>query len=260
MWIFEKAQEDEIMFIASNLKTKVCMADEKVIIRGDITDDVFFILSGTVDIRMQENSTKDLAGSNKAIFKAKDMMAKKLSLNLFQQQKQNFLGNKKVAILNNQRAVEAPKEDKDENEDLEGNALQDKLQRENKNPNVHMPDIQLYNMDENETSIDILIKGDMFGELAALTNSKRTCTVATRECCIFQTLSRDSMDLIGNKYPSIFDNIVKNMQFYADENMTQKCQFVQNIPYLRNLPRETIIQIVFLMREYTFDIKDYILS
>ena len=74
MWIFEKAQEDEIMFIASNLKTIVCMADEKVIIRGDLTNDVYFILNGTVDIRLQENSTKDLAASNKAMFKVRNVL------------------------------------------------------------------------------------------------------------------------------------------------------------------------------------------
>ena len=157
------------------------------------------------------------------------------------------MGNKKVAILTTKTPTQEPFIE--EPKELEGNEIQDKLQAENQNPNSKMPEFPIYNHEENEVSIDILISGDMFGEVAALTNSKRTCSVVTREDCVFQTLSKESMDDIGNKYPSIFDKIMKNMQFYADENMTQKCQFVQNIPYLRNLPRDIIIQIVFLMEE-----------
>ena len=100
----------------------------------------------------------------------------------------------------------------------------------------------------------------MFGEIAALTNLKRTCTVVTRESCVFQTLSQKSMASILHKFPSIFDKVFNNMRTYADENMTQKCQFVQNIPFLRGLPYDTIIQIVYLMKEQTFDIKDTILG
>lgn len=67
MSIFEKVQEDELMFIAMNLKTKVCMLHEKVIIQGDFTTDVFFILSGTVDVKIQENSIEDLMEKNKSL-------------------------------------------------------------------------------------------------------------------------------------------------------------------------------------------------
>lgn len=74
-----------------------------------------------------------------------------------------------------------------------------------------MPEFQVYGLGEKDVKIDILITGDMFGEVAALTNSKRTCTVATREGCVFQTLSRNSMDSIQNKFPSIFNNIATNM-------------------------------------------------
>lgn len=107
--------------------------------------------------------------------------------------------------------------------------------------------------------IDILTKGDLFGEIATLSNLRRTCSVTTRENCVFQTVSKFNMDRIQKKFPSIFSNITGEMLNYQDEDMTLRCQFVHNIPFLRGLDSEVIMEIVYLMKQDTFDMGDSVL-
>lgn len=50
------------------------------------------------------------------------------------------------------------------------------------------------------------------------------------------------------------------MYSYNDENMMQRMQFVANIPYLRGLERDTIMQIVYLIDEHVFEQGEKILD
>lgn len=98
------------------------------------------------------------------------------------------------------------------------------------------------------TDVTILSDGDIFGEIGMLTNLRRTCSVITQDTCVFQTLSKDSMNEIKEMFPSIFEHIYGNMFSYNDEDMMRRRQFVENIPYLRGLDPESITEIAYLMR------------
>ena len=50
------------------------------------------------------------------------------------------------------------------------------------------------------------------------------------------------------------------MTSYNDEDQVQRCQFVKNIPYMRNLDAFNISKIVFLLREQVYDYGETILG
>ncbi len=54
--------------------------------------------------------------------------------------------------------------------------------------------------------VKVLGAGRSFGEIALLTNSKRTATVVCKEDCIFMTLSEEGYNNIMGAYR---DNVVK---------------------------------------------------
>ena len=47
-----------------------------------------------------------------------------------------------------------------------------------------------------QEKIDILTKGQLFGEVAALTHLKRTCSIITNETCLFQSLDKPQLQKI----------------------------------------------------------------
>jgi len=158
--------------------------------------------------------------------------------------------------------------DHDELMAFDHNSFQTYLQNKNRNPlNSVMASRQTYATTASTKKpahqskvIDILSKGDIFGEIAVLSNLRRTCSVETIDSCLFQTLRREDIDLIKYKFPSIFTNMRTVAQDYDDEDMTKRRQFVSNIPFLRGLDRDTINQVVFLLKEQTYEKGDRILK
>ena len=67
--------------------------------------------------------------------------------------------------------------------------------------------------------------------------------------CIFQTLTRNDLIAIEDKFPNLHDSFIKHMSKYNDEYMVQRRQFIGNIPYLRGLDTHILDRIVYLMKE-----------
>ena len=55
-WMFEKSEENELMFIAENMQAKICMQDEKVVFQGEAGDMVFILIQGSVDVEIRESA------------------------------------------------------------------------------------------------------------------------------------------------------------------------------------------------------------
>ena len=56
--MFEKAKgfEEEIMYIAQQMKTVISVMDEDVIIQGDCSDNLFIIIKGKVSVILEETN------------------------------------------------------------------------------------------------------------------------------------------------------------------------------------------------------------
>jgi len=70
------------------------------------------------------------------------------------------------------------------------------------------------------TEIDLLGKGDIFGEIGCMTNLNRTCTVITKETCLFYTFNLKAIETLKHDFPCIYDKIYNNISNYDDENIT----------------------------------------
>lgn len=109
--------------------------------------------------------------------------------------------------------------------------------------------------------VDRLIAGDMFGEIGLLTNLSRTATIMSDDNCLVLSLDRSGLNTIQKQFPSIFINMFDNMKFYKDNDMIQRFQFINNIPFMRKLDEETLCKIVYKITEhYNYEIGDLILS
>ena len=67
-----------------------------------------------------------------------------------------------------------------------------------------------------------LMEGEIFGEIGALTNLKRTCSAITKNTCVMFTLEKSNLQKVAEKSPMIYNRIYKNMDNYDDEDMTQR--------------------------------------
>ena len=70
--------------------------------------------------------------------------------------------------------------------------------------------------------INFLSAGDFFGEIALFTKMKRSTSIVLREACIFQTLSRENLEHIQEKFPTLYERIYEHMFEYLDEDIMQK--------------------------------------
>ena len=112
-------------------------------------------------------------------------------------------------------------------------------ERNNKNikPETSKLDVKLQHLDSfkganlsEETPFNLLEQGQYFGEIALLSNHKRTCSVRSMNNCIFATLDRSFIQQFQDSYPKIAKEMRESMFQYHDEEMEQRRRFILNIP------------------------------
>ena len=62
-WLFEEAQQDQVMFIADYMKAQISIADEILLIQGDAAKTLYIITEGSVSVFLKE-SPIDLFANN----------------------------------------------------------------------------------------------------------------------------------------------------------------------------------------------------
>ena len=67
--------------------------------------------------------------------------------------------------------------------------------------------------------IDILSKGDHFGEIALISHLKRTCTVSASSYSLFLTLNKETFEKLGESHPESIERIYAHLKYYNDEEM-----------------------------------------
>jgi len=106
--------------------------------------------------------------------------------------------------------------------------------------------------------VNYLESGSYFGEIALLTNLKRTATVRAHENCTLASMDRGTMKRLKEEYPSIYLNFYRTLDSYCDVEMELRKAFIRNVPYLRRVKEETINQVLYHMEEKTFDHGSYL--
>eukprot|EP00352_Strombidinopsis_acuminata_P001019 CAMPEP_0176344280 /NCGR_PEP_ID=MMETSP0126-20121128/4585_1 /TAXON_ID=141414 ORGANISM="Strombidinopsis acuminatum, Strain SPMC142" /NCGR_SAMPLE_ID=MMETSP0126 /ASSEMBLY_ACC=CAM_ASM_000229 /LENGTH=57 /DNA_ID=CAMNT_0017690669 /DNA_START=118 /DNA_END=291 /DNA_ORIENTATION=- len=55
------------------------------------------------------------------------------------------------------------------------------------------------------------------------------------------SLTNENFIMLKNLNPSVFLKFKNSLKDYQDDDMKQRELYVQNVPYFRNLPHETIV-------------------
>ena len=94
------------------------------------------------------------------------------------------------------------------------------------------------NSDTNERLINNLNVGNYFGEVALMTNMKRTCTVKSLDYTTLACLSKEDFVKAEDEFPSIYMNFREGMNHYNDIDIQFRRNIIRNVPVLQK-PRRT---------------------
>lgn len=104
-----------------------------------------------------------------------------------------------------------------------------------------------------ETRINRLTSGKYFGEIALVTNLKRTTTVKAVDYTTLAYLTRENFEAIRKEFPQVYLNFKRNIARYKDSDFEFRRSMIKNTPYFRNLDDEIINEIVYLLRPNRYD-------
>jgi len=106
---------------------------------------------------------------------------------------------------------------------------------------------------KNEVRINRLSTGNYFGEIALVTNLKRTATVKAVDYTTLTYLTRDNFMDIKKEFPQVYLNFKHNIKNYSDNDFEFRRSMIKNTPYFRNLDHDIVDEIVYLLRPNRFD-------
>ena len=94
--------------------------------------------------------------------------------------------------------------------------------------------------------INLLSKGDYFGELSLISKMSRTCTVKSALYSTFATLTKNQFDRLRSE-----GNLPEITNEYFDDDTKLINRFIANIPFLQNIARPSLVRKVFLIMQDT---------
>lgn len=98
-----------------------------------------------------------------------------------------------------------------------------------------------------------LLPGEIFGEVAFLYNEKRTATVTSNNYCTLGKIPKDDVYEVLEMFPFVKTELLKRTCQYDDDvKMFLECA-LKTIPYLRDVPDDTINKLIYSMTFAKFD-------
>ena len=104
-----------------------------------------------------------------------------------------------------------------------------------------------------ETRINRLGLGKYFGEIALVTNLKRTATVKAADYTTLAYLTRENFMDIKREFPQVYLNFKYSIKNYTDKDFEFRRSMIKNTPYFRNLDDEIVDEIVYLLKPNRYD-------
>jgi len=104
-----------------------------------------------------------------------------------------------------------------------------------------------------ETRINRLDAGKYFGEIALVTNLKRTATVKAADHTTLAYLTRDIFMQIKRDFPQVYLNFKDRIKNYTDRDFEFRRSMIKNTPYFRNLDDDIVDEIVYLLKPNRYD-------
>jgi len=89
-----------------------------------------------------------------------------------------------------------------------------------------------------------------FGEIALMTNLRRTSTVISINNCFCGVISRKKFKELLSSNIDLKHSLMQKIQSYKDSGFTYLNSILKNVPYFRFLKSETIKKIIFKLKEF----------
>ena len=122
---------------------------------------------------------------------------------------------------------------------------------------VEIDGLEIKGPQEQTTITDVRIarlrEGQYFGEIALITNLKRTATVRAQDYTTLAFLSSEDFNEVRQEFPQVYLNFKKKIRTYEDQDFAFRRQMVKNVPYFKNLDEEIIEEIVYLLKPHRYD-------
>lgn len=101
--------------------------------------------------------------------------------------------------------------------------------------------------------VNKLKKGDLFGEVALLNNSKRTATVKASNYSTIAHIEKDSFFRIFIKHTDAFKDIKDKRKEYQDEYKLFVKDNLRYIDYIKNCEEDTVEELSYHIKEESFE-------
>ena len=113
--------------------------------------------------------------------------------------------------------------------------------------------VSVRNLDGFERVVRKLGSGSFFGEVALLTESKRTATIRTLNFCTYGTLSQTHLADLLTKFPSLKDSFLQHIiHVYNDEQRTMIVERLVELPFVAMMTEAERILLYYAMQPCFF--------
>ena len=107
--------------------------------------------------------------------------------------------------------------------------------------------------EKKEERIQRLKEGLYFGEVALITNLKRTATVRAVDYLTLAYIERPNFEEMRKEFPQVYLSFKKKISIYNDEDFKFRRLMIKNVPYFKNLSDEIVEDLVYLLRPHRYD-------
>ena len=100
--------------------------------------------------------------------------------------------------------------------------------------------------------INELTEGDYFGEIAMVTNLRRTCSVYTVSNGFFAVIGKAQFLELANANVDLKHKLYNKINAYKDENFKASVTMIKNVPSFRPLTELCLRKIAYRLRDERF--------
>ncbi|TNV87375.1 hypothetical protein FGO68_gene10041 [Halteria grandinella] len=114
-------------------------------------------------------------------------------------------------------------------------------------------DVLVKDQNKKETIISTIGPGTLFGEVALLFGTKRTCSIKSREQCSVGALSEEFFASLVQIYPDIEKNLRENTKKYKDHWKLFQINTLEQVPYFKGLSFAKREEIHYKLQQENFE-------
>ena len=113
-------------------------------------------------------------------------------------------------------------------------------------------------LNQGKKQVRKLFVGDYFGEVSLIYKCRRSAYVTANNYCTLAALDKDNFKEIVNKFPLFLTEMKEQIFAYDDEVKIFLLKHLKKIPYLKTADEDVLNEVLYNIRQETFDKGSYI--